>query len=281
MFESLLPPPHDALVLDLLFLLALWQALAKLRLHSNSSLNLLDAATKELGKLLRKFKHWTSEDFIDTQELPREQAAQEAREARESARAAAVGVPESSSRCKGKQRTGAPRIRTFNLLTYKIHALGDYASTIRMFGTTDSYSTQIVSCVYILTNERPPIDLQGELEHWRVKQFYARTNKTNYTAQIATLERRTELLCKIRLRVDPPAPPPELRPQQSADSALDLLPPIDPSVHYHIAFGEENPIDVIQWVVLHKHDPATKVCTLVFDYSLGLLTCGSRTSCTH
>ena len=34
----------------------------------------------------------------------------------------------------------------FNVVTYKYHALGDYAKTIQRFGTTDSYSTQIVSC---------------------------------------------------------------------------------------------------------------------------------------
>jgi len=31
-----------------------------------------------------------------------------------------------------------------NLQTYKLHALADYPSQIRMYGTTDSYSTQAV-----------------------------------------------------------------------------------------------------------------------------------------
>jgi hypothetical protein len=35
--------------------------------------------------------------------------------------------------------------KTFNLTTYKLHALGDYVTAIKTFGTTDSYSTQIVS----------------------------------------------------------------------------------------------------------------------------------------
>ena len=35
--------------------------------------------------------------------------------------------------------------KSFNLTTYKLHALGDYARTICLFGTTDSYTTQIVS----------------------------------------------------------------------------------------------------------------------------------------
>lgn len=33
----------------------------------------------------------------------------------------------------------------FSLCTYKFHALGDYPSTIREYGTTDSYTTEIVS----------------------------------------------------------------------------------------------------------------------------------------
>lgn len=37
------------------------------------------------------------------------------------------------------------RVKTLNLNTYKWHALGDVVPAIRLFGTTDSYSTQIVS----------------------------------------------------------------------------------------------------------------------------------------
>lgn len=37
------------------------------------------------------------------------------------------------------------RQKTWNLDTYKIHALGDYVETIRLYGTTDSYSTELVS----------------------------------------------------------------------------------------------------------------------------------------
>lgn len=36
------------------------------------------------------------------------------------------------------------RAIVFSLNTYKHHALGDYGQQIRRFGTTDSYSTQIV-----------------------------------------------------------------------------------------------------------------------------------------
>ena len=41
--------------------------------------------------------------------------------------------------------TGTRKTKTFNLQTYKLHALGDYVEQIRLYGTTDSYSTQPVS----------------------------------------------------------------------------------------------------------------------------------------
>ena len=34
--------------------------------------------------------------------------------------------------------------RFFNMCTYKLHALGHYIAAIVRFGTTDSYSTQVV-----------------------------------------------------------------------------------------------------------------------------------------
>ncbi|KAG2069254.1 hypothetical protein BDR04DRAFT_1128942 [Suillus decipiens] len=44
---------------------------------------------------------------------------------------------------------------TFNLKMYKLHALGDYSTSIHNFGTTDSYSTE-----------------PGELEHHTLKAMY-------------------------------------------------------------------------------------------------------------
>ena len=41
--------------------------------------------------------------------------------------------------------------KVYNLFTYKLHALGDYMKSIRMFGITDSYSTQIVSYKLFIT----------------------------------------------------------------------------------------------------------------------------------
>jgi hypothetical protein len=47
---------------------------------------------------------------------------------------------------KSKNDTQASKLRkTFNMCTYKLHALGDYVAAIARYGTTDNYSTQVVS----------------------------------------------------------------------------------------------------------------------------------------
>ena len=46
---------------------------------------------------------------------------------------------------KGATESAAQRPAELNIFTIKFHFLGDYVSTIRQLGTTDSYSTQTVS----------------------------------------------------------------------------------------------------------------------------------------
>jgi len=106
------------MILRLLYRAAEWHALAKLRLHTDSTLGLLETVTREFGRLMRQFRDKTSDEF-DTVDLPRE---------------------------TGTRRGGA-RSKKLNLNTYKFHALGDYVTTIRLFGTTDSYSTQLVGSI--------------------------------------------------------------------------------------------------------------------------------------
>ena len=54
---------------------------------------------------------------------------------------------------KGKEKaaagnTSGRKAKVLNLFTYKWHALGDYVRTIRLFGGTDGFSTQVVSNIY-------------------------------------------------------------------------------------------------------------------------------------
>lgn len=73
-FEGLLDEPYNTIVLDLLWTLATWHALAKLRLHTSDTLTYLDDMTTALGQQLRRFKSDFCDHFI-TRELPRETSA--------------------------------------------------------------------------------------------------------------------------------------------------------------------------------------------------------------
>ena len=120
-FEGLLPELFNGKLLRLLYKAAEWHALAKLRMHTDSTLDLLEAITREFGHLMRQFRDETSDEF-NTTEIPCKTGAR-----------------------KGGARSSKKKKLNLNLNTYKFHALGDYVSTICLFGTTDSYSTQVVS----------------------------------------------------------------------------------------------------------------------------------------
>lgn len=145
--EGLLPAPFDNYVQDLLFSLSVWHAYAKLRMHTDSTLHSFEKATTSLGQQLRKFASVTCAAF-NTKETPREEAARHRRTAAANAKAAADA---GSAPAPSRTGTGTKR-KLFNLFTYKIHALGDYVKTIISFGTTDSYSTQIVNSTFLSKN---------------------------------------------------------------------------------------------------------------------------------
>lgn len=120
---------HNDAVRQLLFELATWHALAKLRRHTTATISDLRNSTVRLGQKLRHFVRVICPKY-NTRDLKNEAQAR----ARAMAR-------------KGKAVTAKPssKKRTLNLVTYKLHALAHYADDILNFGATDSYSTQIVS----------------------------------------------------------------------------------------------------------------------------------------
>ena len=132
-FDALLPEPHNKNVLALLFTCAYWHALAKLRMHTDETLALLDTVTKLFGKRLRHFQQITCPAF-NTRELKQEADRRHRRGLRNSTRNSAASTSQATRRQK-----------VFNLQTYKLHALGDYVTSIRKYGTTDSYSTESAS----------------------------------------------------------------------------------------------------------------------------------------
>jgi hypothetical protein len=179
-FDGLLPEPHNTAILKLLYQLAFWHGLAKLRMHTDLTLNVMEKVTVALGKELREFSTRTCADF-NTHELKREVAARnrkkkskeghqngekkskeehqngenkskeehqnrkkKSNEEPQDKPSAATSSSSSQLGVNSKQAPDVPRTKTLNLTTYKVHALGDYVNTIRRFGTTDSYTTQTV-----------------------------------------------------------------------------------------------------------------------------------------
>jgi hypothetical protein len=103
-------------------------------MHTESSLKVLEDVTIALGQDLRYFAEETCKHF-KTVETDKEFAARTRAETR---RQAKQGVDKPSTGSTGK------RSATFSLETVKHHAMGDYVEQIKMFGTTDSFTTQIV-----------------------------------------------------------------------------------------------------------------------------------------
>ncbi|KAG2055969.1 hypothetical protein BDR06DRAFT_829628, partial [Suillus hirtellus] len=130
-FEGLFPKEHDNDIQLLLFQLTEWHTLAKLQLYTDDSLDKLNEALNALGKQLQRFQQFTCSAF-QTMELPHEVAARQRRQDAD------------FHSTNQEAKASGTHLKTFNLLTYKLHALSDYTASIRFFGTTDSYTTQIV-----------------------------------------------------------------------------------------------------------------------------------------
>lgn len=104
--------------MEMLFLLAYWQGLAKLRLHAENTLTILDDITRSLGIALRAFKKDTCAAF-ETKELPAEAAARRRKEAASARKKRSVvntTAAESSTNREGK---GKEVVRVSSLVTGK------------------------------------------------------------------------------------------------------------------------------------------------------------------
>lgn len=114
-------------------------------------MKIFDQVTELLGEAMRQF---ASDESFQTRELPSEAQARARRTTREKkkntpmaapAPLATPGPPLASSDFATSLAPSARRLKVLNLDTYKYHSLGDVAAAIRRFGTTDSYSTEIVN----------------------------------------------------------------------------------------------------------------------------------------
>jgi hypothetical protein len=106
--------------MSLLFRLAEWHALAKLRMHTESSLTQIEKVTTILGRQLRHFSDFTCKDF-ETTELPKETEARSRNEARHQSKrvrkkkVTSQAAPEASSQAPAGSTPKAKKGKTFNL----------------------------------------------------------------------------------------------------------------------------------------------------------------------
>ncbi|KAG2152593.1 uncharacterized protein EDB93DRAFT_1083062 [Suillus bovinus] len=212
-FEGLFPAEHDVIVQSLLYKFVHWHALTKLRVHTESTLLVLDETFKKLSHQLRKFCDFTCAAFTTT-ELPKERAACECKATHEHL-------------CPNNPDPGvsSQKVKKFNLNTYKFHAMGDYVRSIRLFGTTDSFTTQI-----------------GELVHRALKAFYPLTNKLDTPTQLATHESESGQ---------------SLYAQDDKDTTVDAPLAFNLKHHHHIpTLSRNHPLDIFQFLRQHDNDPA-------------------------
>src|ERR1700741_2407910 len=85
-FEGLLPSPHNETILDLLYVLNYWHSLAKLRMHTDSTLQIFRQTTTLLADSLRYFAIETCRHF-NTFETDKEYRARNRATARQLVRA--------------------------------------------------------------------------------------------------------------------------------------------------------------------------------------------------
>ncbi|EGO23151.1 hypothetical protein SERLADRAFT_371382 [Serpula lacrymans var. lacrymans S7.9] len=214
-FNGLILEPHNTQILSLLLCIAPWHGLAKLCIHTDNTLKILDAVTKSLGDKLHRFAANTCSAFC-TRELRGKADAQRRRQIQQG-----TDIQLTSS-------GAAQKPKTFNLQTYKLHALGNYPAQIRFFGTTDSYSTE-------------------PIKHWTGKSRYKKTSKKTYTEQLTHIERREahiHLMCqKLGMSSEDCA--------VAADQEASTL-----DDHHHIGKSQNSPLHITFPSKMYSRDPA-------------------------
>ncbi|KAI0644637.1 hypothetical protein C8Q79DRAFT_913099 [Trametes meyenii] len=251
-FEGLLRPAHDRIVRKLLFRLAVFHALAKLRLHTDTTLSVFESAVKTLGEAIRTFTTKVCPEY-DTRELDKEVAARQRRKAKKDSKGKAPAHAPKNAKLQDAER---PR-KEFNPNTYKLHRLGDYPASIRETGTMEDKSTQT-----------------GELEHRRPKRHYAHTNKNaGFMMQIAHHERR-ERFARSAIKHGPQVRPARSKrktkagltngkPEDLSHLRLDTnddepLTPISPLDHFKISQEQRYHEDVYGFVYANEDDPVVE-----------------------
>lgn len=148
-FDALFPGVHHEILMDLLFELATWHALAKPQLHTESTVMALEHSTQCLGKVIRAFDKTLCAEYnagkLPAEDVPHAKGrvvTQKTKPTEANTNSTDAGNPASSAKLMAKKK-----VHKLNLKTYKLHALGHYVEAIRCFGPSDGYSTQTVRLI--------------------------------------------------------------------------------------------------------------------------------------
>jgi hypothetical protein len=233
--------------MTLLYLLAEYHSLAKMRMHTDASLAHWERVIKAVTDALREFQ--VSSSAFKTTETPTERNAR---------------ISRATKKQKGSNQTtvsGGSQPRKLDLQTYKFHAMGDGPSTVRRRGTLDSYSTQTVSTLppslYVLIAE------QGEREHRVPKSMYKRTSKNrDSTRQVAAMDQKTRNLIAIAERC-PNSLPPGFPKHLADDRHIHRIEPFSEAElkQHHTIGGDNEWFHLPTWLNKPNNaaDPALKV----------------------
>ncbi|KAG9092910.1 hypothetical protein FS749_015341 [Ceratobasidium sp. UAMH 11750] len=227
--EGLFTDEQHRRISALVFTFAKWHTLAKLRMHTESTLQVLELETRVLAQRLRLFQQFIAIEFPLILEISAEFEVQKRREIRA---AAARNIPLTKELTK--------EVKHLHLNTPKFYALGNYPQAIQMFGTTDSYSTRI-----------------GELKHRRVKARARRTNQNDIARGIATIKHQeTRLIAQARALENLEHQPRRSTAHLSSESAQTERVLAD--AHHRIAH-KSGRVRFIDFFHEHKADPAINV----------------------
>jgi hypothetical protein len=187
--------------------------------------------------------------MFQTLELKQEQAVQQQRQENNMVNGGARPAPDSNAR----------KLKCLNLKTYKYHVLGDYVSAIRLYGTTDLYSTQSVSC-YLTLCLAPLIVIQSELEHRKSKACFVQTNGQLTLLQLSKIERRQSRIHMIRKKIS------RLSQHKDPENVVN-----NPQAQYNIGKSENSPVHLPTFLQKNCGDPAIKASSLVLFTHLRIL----------
>ena len=171
--------------------------------------------------------------------------------------------------------------------TYKMHALGDYARCICLFGASNGYSTQTVCSSSTSSSKSVHIVFsshqQGKLEHRRCKRFYPRVHKgkRHYKCGIAKHVHHEHAIHNVGRELNLDMSRPAKR-RKVSDRRTGIthegLPQAPPQQRYQLPERSQNIFMLDVFLRENRQVPAVKVHISLYMPSLNISSLYTRTS---